>query len=312
MSRLRMKQLQLLIAIDDLKSLHKASSALAMTQSAASKVLADLESIFEVSLFERGRHGLTPNQFGHCVIRYARLLATDLAAMSDEVSQIRSGEGGRLAIGTIMGAIPEVIAPVVSEMHKAHSRLTIEIVEDTSARMLHLLDDGRVDLLVGRASVSDEPSRYQYETLGDEPLSVVVAYEHPAGSGDGASFTDLDGCRWITFPSHMPMNVALERELDLSGMPMPVNTISTASTFVTVSLLQQNKGLVSILPTDVARMFERHKMLRILPIKLKFRSYSFGLVTRKGGVLSPAAQKFARLIREQTVLARKAVPAKDS
>ena len=42
MGRLRMKQLQLLIALDDHKSLHKASSAMSMTQSAASKALAEL------------------------------------------------------------------------------------------------------------------------------------------------------------------------------------------------------------------------------------------------------------------------------
>jgi molybdenum-dependent DNA-binding transcriptional regulator ModE len=47
MGRLRMKQLQLLIALDDHKSLHKASSAMSMTQSAASKALAELESMLE-------------------------------------------------------------------------------------------------------------------------------------------------------------------------------------------------------------------------------------------------------------------------
>src|SRR4051812_30158679 len=53
LSKLRMKQLQLLIALDDLKSLHKAAGAMAMTQSAASKALQELESMLEAPLFER-------------------------------------------------------------------------------------------------------------------------------------------------------------------------------------------------------------------------------------------------------------------
>jgi len=144
MSRLRMKQLQLLIALDDHKSLHKASSAMAMTQSAASKALAELESMLEAPLFERAKSGLIPNPFGRCVVRYARVLAADLNALCQEVAQIRAGTGGRLTVGTIMGAVPGVVAPIVNEMHARHPDLAIEVVEDTSARMLPMLDDGRL------------------------------------------------------------------------------------------------------------------------------------------------------------------------
>ncbi len=113
MSRLRMKQLQLLIALDDHKSLHRAAGVMSMTQSAASKALHELESMLEAPLFERSKNGLIPNEFGHCVIRYARLLATDLASLCDDMAEIRSGRGGRLAIGTIMGAIPDVVVPIL-------------------------------------------------------------------------------------------------------------------------------------------------------------------------------------------------------
>ncbi|MDR3387238.1 MAG: LysR family transcriptional regulator, partial [Rudaea sp.] len=47
LSRLRMKQLQLLIALDDHTSLHKAAGAMSMTQSAASKALQELESMLD-------------------------------------------------------------------------------------------------------------------------------------------------------------------------------------------------------------------------------------------------------------------------
>ncbi len=59
----------LLIALDDHKSLHKAAGAIAMTQSAASKELAELESMLEAPLFEPAKTGLIPNPFGRCVVR---------------------------------------------------------------------------------------------------------------------------------------------------------------------------------------------------------------------------------------------------
>jgi DNA-binding transcriptional LysR family regulator len=307
MTRLRMKQLQLLIALDDHKSLHKASSAMAMTQSAASKALAELEAMLEAPLFERAKSGLTPNPFGRCVIRYARVLATDLASLCQEVADMRAGTGGRLAIGAIMGAVPDVVAPAANELHASHPGLSIEIVEDTSARMLTLLDDGHLDLVIGRASVSEQPSKYHYQPLYDEPLSVVVAHDHPAVEDDALTLADLAGHRWITYPSAMPMNALLARELDLAGLPMPANPLSTASTFATVALLQHGSDLVSILPTDVAQLFAEHAMLRILPVKLKSKSQTFGIVTRKGGALSPSAKQFVQLLRDRSRLAKAAV-----
>lgn len=298
MSRLRMKQLQLLIALDDHKSLHKASSAMSMTQSAASKALAELESMLEAPLFERAKSGLVPNQFGHCVIRYARLLSSDLTSLCQEVADIRSGTGGRLALGAIMGAVPDVVVPVIDQLQQSHPGLAIEIVEDTSVRMLALLDDGRLDLVIGRSIVSDEPSNYHYQPLGDEPLSVVVGYDHPPFAANEVTFADLAGHRWVTYPGTMPMHALLQREMDLAGAPMPVSAISTASTFVTVTLLRHSADLVSVLPAGVASLFCKHGMLRTVPVRFRSRSQTFGIVTRKGGVLSPSARQFIARLQE--------------
>lgn len=297
LSRLRMKQLQLLIALDDHQSLHKAASAMAMTQSAASKSLAELESLLDAQLFERNKAGLLPNQFGHCVIRYARLMATDLGALCDELAQIRSGRGGRLAVGAVMGAVPELVVPAVDVLQRQHPELSVDIVEDTSVHMLGLLDDGQLDVIVGRASVADNPARYHYQPLSDEPLSVVVAADHARLRGKSVSLADLADYRWVTYPSHMPLRAVLERELDLAGLDMPVAAISTASTFVTVAVLRQAADTVAILPTSVAGMFVDSGVLRILPVQLKSVSQTIGIVTRRGGELSPAARAFVQLLQ---------------
>lgn len=301
LSKLRMKQLQLLIALDDLKSLHKAAGAMSMTQSAASKALQELESMLDAPLFERSKSGMIPNQLGHCVIRYARLMTTDLTALCQDVAEIRSGRGGRLAIGAIMGAIPECVVPALNQLHAAQPDLSVEVVEDTSARMLQQLDDGRLDLVIGRAAVAADPSKYHYRPLGDEPLSVVVGYGHPPLPKKEVKLRDLAGHRWVMYPSHMPLHALLEREMDLAGLRMPDNPVSTASTFVTVALLQSSHDLVSLLPTAIAGLFVRQKMLRLLPVKLKSPSQTFGIVTRKGGVLSPPAEQLIDLLCAQSI-----------
>ena len=85
------------------------------------------------------------------------------------------------------------------------------------------------------------------------------------------------------------------------GFDMPDNPISTASTFVTVALLQSSPDLVSLLPTAIAAMFVRQKMLRVVPVRLKSPSQTFGVVTRKGGVLSRPAEQFIELLCDEAL-----------
>jgi len=99
-SRLHLKQLRLLVALGEHGSLLKASQQVALTQPGASKALQEIETTFGTSLFIRTNRGLEPNEVGHCVIRYARLIQTDLAHLRDEIVGIMRGQGGRVAAGS--------------------------------------------------------------------------------------------------------------------------------------------------------------------------------------------------------------------
>ena len=109
-----------------------------------------------------------------------------------------------------MGSVPDIVVPAVNQLQATHPGLAIEIVEDTSARMLALLDDGRLDLVIGRSIVSDQPSKYTYQPLCDEPLAVVVGFDHPRFADGEVSFADLTGHRWVTYPGAMPMHALLQ------------------------------------------------------------------------------------------------------
>jgi DNA-binding transcriptional LysR family regulator len=224
-------------------------------------------------------------------------MVTDLGALCQDMAEIRSGQGGHLAVGTIMGAVPDVLVPALEAMQAAQPKLALHIVEDTSLRLLDLLDDGRLDLVVGRALVSEQPDRYHYQPIGEEPVSVVMGHARVAPRSKALELADLAGYRWIVYPGQMPMHELLQREMDLAGLSLPANVISTSSTFVTITLLQRSDRLVSLLPTSVAELFARQKMLRILPVRLQSRHQTFGIVTRRGGTLSGAARELIGLLK---------------
>ncbi|MFI8740361.1 LysR family transcriptional regulator [Stutzerimonas zhaodongensis] len=287
-SRLRLKQLRLLIALDEQGSVHRAAEQVFISQPGATKSLHEIENTFGAELFTRNSQGLVPNDLGRCVIRYARLIHSDVAHLREEMVGILQGHGGRLSVGTIMGAVP-MLMRALGRLRRKQPELSVEIVEDTSARLLGLVDQGRLDLAICRSSVSQRPDAYDCLTLHPEQLTVVAHPDHPARVAT-LELADLSIYRWVVYPANMPMRLLLEREFSQCGLEFPRYPVETASTFTMLSLLQEDSELVAVMPLAVAEFSERFGMIRRLPLNLQSRSEPYGVIARHGSTLSAAAQ----------------------
>lgn len=293
LSRLNFKQLRLLVALADCGSLLRAAEQVGLTQPGASKSLREIESALGTELFVRTNRGLEPNDVGHCVIRYARLIQTDVAHLREEMAGILQGHGGRLSIGTIMGAVP-LVTDALSRLLERKPALSVEIVEDTSARLLNLLDEGRLDLAVCRTSISQRPHLYESTDIHQEQLAVVANARHPLAVRKKLELSDLAAFRWVVYSANMPMRLLLEREFHEAGLRFPLYLMETTSAFTTLSLLQRNPTMVALLSTDVAEFCTRFGMTCILPLQLQSRSEPYQLVMRSNNVLSPVATMFTQ------------------
>jgi len=124
--------------------------------------------------------------------------------------------------------------------------------------------------------------------------SMPVGREHPLASRAHLELADLSDSRWVVYSAGMPMRRLLEREFHEAGLRFPHRLFETTSAFTTLSLLRRQSDLAALLATDVAKVFVDSGLMHILPIQLKSRSEPYQLVTRRGAVLSPAAQLFVQ------------------
>jgi DNA-binding transcriptional LysR family regulator len=297
LSRLRMKHVRLLVALGDHGSLLKAAEHVGLTQPGASKALHEIESALGATLFLRTHHGLDPNVVGHCVIRYARLIQTDLAHLREEMTGILQGHGGRLTIGVIMGAVP-LATEALTRLLQQRPALSVEIIEDNSARLLGLLDEGRLDLAICRTSVSQRPEQYDSTEVHQEQLAVIANRHHPLAQARKVELPDLANSQWVVYTANMPMRVLLENEFNDIGLRFPLYLIETTAAFTMLSLLKRNPTMVASVSADVARFCAEFGMVCILPLQLRARSEPYELVTRRGSMLSPVAQLFIQQLSE--------------
>ena len=295
-SRLRLKHVRLLVAIDDEGSILRAAKQVALSQPGATKALQEIEEALGAQLFVRTNRGLEPNELGHCVIRYARLIYTDLGHLREDMAGILQGNGGRVAIGMIMGAVPST-TQVIARLQARQPSMSVKIVEDTSERLLQLLDDGRLDLAVCRTSISHHRDAYESVPVREEELAVVGHVDNPFTRSRSLTLEDLAASPWVACSANMPMRRYLEREFHDHGLPFPSGVTETTSAFVTLSLIQRNARMLALMATDVAAFFRRARMVDILPLKLRTRSDPYFLVTRRDRTLSPAAQMLVEEFR---------------
>lgn len=290
-SRLKLRHLRLLIAVEEYGSLVKAAANMAMSQPGATKALQEVEVAVGAPLFERTNRGLTPNALGQCVIRYARLIFQDLSHLRDEMTGILSGHGGHLAVGSIMGAVP-LLTKYLSAFVQQLPNVRVGLVEDTSAHLLELLDNGKLELAICRTSVASREDYYSSQRIWDEKLAVVANASHPL-VGRTAALADLAHSRWIVCANNMPMRRYLEHEFHSQGLPFPSHYIETTSALAIFSLLKSNREFVALLSTDVANLLMKTDSTTVLDVSLSTRSEPYYLVSRADRAMSPTAKLFS-------------------
>ena len=71
-ANLKLRHMQLLVALDDVRHVGRAADLLNISQPAVSKSLSEIERGFGLRLFERGARGIAPTEYGECLVGLSR------------------------------------------------------------------------------------------------------------------------------------------------------------------------------------------------------------------------------------------------
>ncbi len=294
--RLRMRHLQLMLALSESPSLRQAAQGLALTQPAATKSLQELEEVLGVSLFTRHARGLDPTVSGEAVMRYARVVSADLDELREELVAIQAGDVGKVRVGAVMAPAPDLLTNVIVTLKKAHPRLHIIVQIDTSDVLVHALQQNQIDIVLGRIPDGWPSEELSFETLGEEALSIVTRVGHSATQRGKLKLAALTEYAWIIQPHPSPMRQIIDQTFRESRVPPPVSTVETSSILTTLSVLRES-DMLAVLPTSVARYYEDLNMIATLPVALHGRLAPYGLVLRKSRPPTPAMQLVIDMLR---------------
>ena len=294
--RLRTRQWVLIALLDQHRNLGRAAAAMNISQPAATKLLQQLEETFAVPLFTRIARGMTPTPYGEALVRHARWVLTDFGAVCEELEALRSGLSGALRVGSVPGAVPELLAPTLVVYQQKHERVAVSVVVDTSDVMLRLLARGEVDLMLGRLTEDHSTEAFNCVPLLGEPQVVVVRKTHPLLRRSSVSLRELVEWPWLLQPPGSPQRGRFEAALHEAGIQERLRITETASPIAMTALLEHS-DMCAVMPASQAAHYARLGVLRTLAVKLPIRVPPIYLITRRAHSLSPAAAAFVALLQ---------------
>lgn len=297
LSRLKLKQLRLLIAIAHRSSILHAARDLNISQSSATKLLQDLEHDFDAPLFERTNRGVVPTVFGEALVRRSKLVMAQISHAAQELDDIHQGAGGRIQVGTLLAASAILLPRAIAMLHQQRPNVSVTIREGTNDVLMPALRDGDLDLVVGRLPEFRHRSDLVQERLVDEMVCIVAGPDHRLASRPEVAFADLAEYDWILPPHGTTLRRQIEQEFSDRNLPEPNCAVESLS-FLTNRSLLISTDLIGALPFHVVEDEIKNGKLAILGCEMKRTAGPIGVSYRHAGAMSPAAGNFLNLLRE--------------
>lgn len=293
-ARLKVKHLMLLAELGETGRLRQAAMRLKLTQPAASRLLRDAENAFGRPLFERSRRGVTPTDAGMVMIRRSRILLQNLSGAQEELSVLQDHVGGRVSVGVVPVATPELLPAGVLELRKIHPSVLISVQEGTNSWLLPALEHGEFDCVIGRM-IESMPDTLEWRTLHYEVVYVVCGPDHALLYERNLTLESLVDFEWIMPHRAHPFRQQLEARFVAAGLPCPKVLLESESLIANASLLRRTKSL-AMMPSNAAKYLSSRGAISILPFEIGATEAPVGVFLRKGVEVAPALAGFLEAV----------------
>jgi len=295
--RIRLRDLHILLAVVQSKSMAKAAEHLAISKPVVSKVIADLEHVLGVRLLERDRHGAEPTIYGAALLKRGVTVFDELREGVKDIELLADPAAGELRIGSIVPLAASFVSAVIDRLSRRYPRMTFQLMTAGTDALYRELRERNVDLLIARRLSFTADERESFEFLFDDPYVVVAAAHHPWARRRRIELSELVGGSWVLPPPDSPPGLIAREAFRAGGLDYPRVTVVATTPEVRTSLLQTGRFL-TIFSRSALRFPTRRSELKVLPVALPLACASIGVITLKTRTLSPVAEIFIEHARE--------------
>ena len=263
-------------------SLTRAAERLHYSQSAISRMIADLENELDLSLLERDRNGVTLTSDGEMLLPCARDVVNGCRKLMMQADSLKGLRSCMIRIATFSSTATHWLPNIIREFQKDYPAVDYELLLGDYEEIEKWVSEGRVDCGFTRLPV---PPDLETVPLEQDPFMAIVPEGHPL-----ASEKEFDAA-WFEREPFLLLEHGKKAEvseyLEQHSLHPKIH-FTTWDDYAIMSMVEGGLGL-SILPSLILRRIPYR--IRAIPLKVPL-SRSIGLVMKSRKSLSIAAGTF--------------------
>ncbi|MBY3580596.1 LysR family transcriptional regulator [Rhizobium bangladeshense] len=283
--------LRAFLSVVELESFNRAADALHMSQPALSRRIQKLEQAIGAPLLERTTRHVSATALGTELVPLVRRMLEEFDGSLFAVSDVGPNRGGLVTIACLPTAAFYFLPTVIRQFNEEYPNIRFRILDLPATDGLQAVASGEVEFGINIMGTSDPD--LTFERLAEDPFVLAARKDHPLAAKQWVEWAELEPYHVITVHRSSGNRTLLDAALAKSNIKLrwfyEVTHLSTS-----LGLVEAGLG-ISVLPR-MATPREDHPFLITRPIRNPEISRTIGVVRRRGGTLSPAAERFLKML----------------
>ena len=197
-----------------------AAKQMFVTQSAVSHSIKALETTLGCSLLDRSGKSVALTAHGETLLRRVDTILSEMNHATDELQALNRWGYGRLRVGATDTMCQYLLPAVLREFRESFPNCEVPIHAADTEDLINLLDQGKVDLVLGMRPPTDETG-IDYRHLFSDELIFAVSPLHPWATGQTSPNDTLSEERFIIYARRSPTYQLVARHFRKIGLNTP-------------------------------------------------------------------------------------------
>lgn len=283
-----LRQLRVFLEVFETRSITAAAVRQHMTQSAASKVIAELEAQLGFDLFDRTTRRVEPNAAAREFHAYAVDVIATMQAATRSVEELTGMKRGKVSIAASPLMIYGLLSGPISDYRARFPGIGFELHELSTDETVESVRAGTVDF--GLSAIDAELTGVLATPVYRDGMRVVVNDRDPLAARESLSLADLFACDHISLRRFYSVRRTLDQLFAGKGVNLPsgieVGTLTSA-----LGLVRRGAGVL-IVPGYAAAIAEEWGMRTIRISDLPADVHQICLIQRRLARPTHAARQF--------------------
>lgn len=282
-------------------SFTKAAQTLYISQPAISKAIKSIEDEFGIILFDRSGKRVVLTDAGKILYKQAKGIVKSFQNISTEINDLMNLEKGNITIGLPPMIGSNFFPKVIVQFHEKYPNVEIHLVEVGAKRVEAEVGNGNLDMGVAVLPTNEEIF-HTLEFVKDS-LRLIVHPTHPLAGRKAVTLSELANEDFVYFHEDFTLHDRILEECLKLGFEPRILSKSSQWDFI-VEMVAFNLG-VALMPETICRELTCVKVLPLIEPEIPWH---LGIIWRKDGYLSFAAQQWIRTLEsfweEETLKAK--------